>query len=222
MSYRRAAFALGTCLLSLPATAAAATTDVTVGNNFFQPSSIDIAGGDSVRWTWPVGSLNHSVTSNSGSPEAYDSGVRDGPAEFSRQFANAGCFKYHCSIHASMQGTIRVGGASCEQPAPVPPAGAPDTTPPVLSSLRVRPRTLRVSFALSEAANVSGSLVLLRRAHPAAKLVRRLRVVGRQGRNTFRLSRRGVEPGRYRISLRAKDAAGNVSSTARRSFSFEG
>jgi plastocyanin len=222
MSYRRAALALGTCLLSLPATAAAATTDVTIGNNFFQPSSIDIAAGDTAHWTWAFGSVSHSVTSNSYSQETYDSGVRNGPSDFSRQFNNAGCFRYHCSVHSSMQGTIRVGGASCEQPAPVPPAGAPDTTPPVLNSLRVRPRTLRVSFALSEAANVRGSLVLLRRARLAAKLVRRLRVVGRQGRNAFRLSRRGVEPGDYRISLRAKDAAGNVSSTARRSFSFEG
>ncbi len=234
---------------ALAAPASAATVGVTVQNNFYSPATVNIAQGDTVEWTWPVGSFDHSVTPNSGFTEPPNSGVRDGPSQFQHTFANAGCFKYHCSIHSTMQGTVVVAGASCTQPPPSgggggyppPPDGTqpggtlPDTTDPAISSLRMSTGTLceqrtetcrrtraRVRFSLSEAAAVTATVDLLRAASPSARVVRRLRLIGRQGANAFTLTNRRLKAGRYRLRLSAKDAAGNISSTARIRFRVVG
>jgi plastocyanin len=228
------------------APASAATVGVTVGNNFYNPATVNIAQGDTVAWTWPVGSFDHSVTPNSGFTEPPNSGVRDGPSQFQHTFNNAGCFKYHCSVHTTMQGTVVVAGASCTQPPPgggypPPPDGTqpggtlPDTTDPAISSLRTSTGTLceqrtetcrrtraRVRFSLSEAAAVTATVELLRAARTSGRVVRRLKLIGRQGANAFTLTNRRLEAGRYRLRLSAKDAAGNVSPTARIRFRVVG
>lgn len=69
--------------------------------------TIDI--GDTVRWTWT--SINHTVTSEAGSTETFDSGFL-GPigSTFSHTFTLEGSNDYYCSIHGalSMSGTITV------------------------------------------------------------------------------------------------------------------
>ncbi len=94
-------------------------------------------------------------------------------------------------------------GTSTPTPTSTPTA-VPDRTPPVLTRLRRR------SFTLSE----PGEVVLrLRRGHGK---VRRLAVAARAGRTTFRLRIR--RPGRYRLTARPTDAAGNRGRTVRLRF----
>lgn len=69
--------------------------------------TIDV--GDTVKWTWT--SINHTVTSNVGSTETFDSGFL-GPigSTYSYTFTLEGTNPYYCAIHGalSMSGTITV------------------------------------------------------------------------------------------------------------------
>lgn len=79
------------------------TAAVSVGDNFFDPTSTTIAAGGSVTWTW-AGSANHNVTFSSGSNSpTQTSGM------FARDFPTAGSFDYLCTVHgAAMSGTVVV------------------------------------------------------------------------------------------------------------------
>jgi len=131
---------------------------------------------------------------------------------------------------------------------PPPPAAAPDTRPPVLSGVRVRPtrfagaraaraRSARVSYRVSEPARVTFTLRRLatrRRAcrsrHRAGRRCGHYLLVAsaplvqaaRQGANVLRLlnrpNGRRLLPGSYRMYARAADAAGNRSRVRRASF----
>lgn len=72
--------------------------------------TVDI--GDTVRWTWT--SINHTVTSNVGSTETFDSGFL-GPigSTYSHTFTLEGANPYYCAFHGalSMSGTITVNPA---------------------------------------------------------------------------------------------------------------
>ena len=85
---------------------------------------------------------------------------------------------------------------------------AGDPLAPVISRLRVLPARRLIRFRLSEPAQVT--IRLTRRG--AHRVARSLRVSGRTGANKIRLRRRLVRalaPGRYRIKVSARDAAGN-------------
>jgi plastocyanin len=97
----------GLCLalLSLSTVASAQTThDVTVGDNFFSPSNITIAVGDTVRWTNPAGGPSHNVTGN-----GYQS-VTASSFTFTHTFTQQGIENYQCTIHPGMQGSVTVQG----------------------------------------------------------------------------------------------------------------
>ena len=70
----------------------------------FHPDTIKVKAGQKVTWT-NDDSTNHTVTADDGS---FDSGSLPGGKAFSFTFASKGTFKYHCSIHASMVGTVEV------------------------------------------------------------------------------------------------------------------
>lgn len=102
-----------------PATSAAATpasttatgappasTQVQIKDIAF-PDAVTIRPGGSVTWTNKDG-FAHTVTSDSGQAQSFDSGQVQSGATFSVTFARAGTYAYHCSIHASMHGTIVV------------------------------------------------------------------------------------------------------------------
>lgn len=86
---------------------------ISVNNNSFSPASKSVAVGTTVKWAWNSCSgdpyygqtcAEHSVT--------FDDGVGSATQEqgtFSRTFATAGTYNYHCSVHgAAMTGTITV------------------------------------------------------------------------------------------------------------------
>ena len=71
-------------------------------------ASMTIDQGDTVEWTWSD-STPHTVTSQAGSAESFDSGMVTGIGQtYSHTFTEIGDNPYRCSFHASMQGTITV------------------------------------------------------------------------------------------------------------------
>ncbi len=72
-------------------------------------ASFTIAVGDAVRWTWANG-VPHSVTSQAGSTETFDSGIITGQGtQYTYTFTVVGENPYDCVVHpASMFGTITV------------------------------------------------------------------------------------------------------------------
>ncbi len=80
---------------------AVATTSVTVKDFSFDPSCIKIAAGDTVTWT-NTGVPQHTVTSDTGAPETFDSGSLGTGGTFQHTFTAAETVKYHCTVHVSM------------------------------------------------------------------------------------------------------------------------
>lgn len=88
---------------------APATSDVAVGNDFFQPATITVAAGTTVTWTWNAGASAHSVQSL-GSPSFASSTIMTGGgATYSVTFNTPGTYQYDCAVHgAAMSGTVIV------------------------------------------------------------------------------------------------------------------
>ena len=77
--------------------------NVTVGDNFFDPTAATVAAGGQVTWTWN-GAVNHNVTFQAGANSS-----NQASGTFSRTFPTAGTFDYLCTIHgAAMSGQVVV------------------------------------------------------------------------------------------------------------------
>ena len=76
-------------------------------------ASLTIDAGDTVIWNF-TDVPSHSVTSDAGSTETFDSGILSTGigTTYSYTFATAGTNPYHCSVHPSMVGTITVNAVS--------------------------------------------------------------------------------------------------------------
>jgi plastocyanin len=219
--------------MALPAAAAAQCqpSDLPVSivstssSNDYSPDTVNVPVGGTVCWT-NNDTTSHTVTSDS--PGIFDSGTIGGGGIFRHTFSADATIPYHCDIHPNMTGTVRVGTGS-------PPSGGGQTVPgadtaaPRFSGVRVIParacarrsRTCarpgaRVRFRLDERARVTGALD--RRGPGGSRVVRRFSFSARAGPNSVRLPLRRLRPGRYRLALRAVDAAGNRSAVARVSF----
>jgi plastocyanin len=88
----------------------AATQTVAANDDNFSPSSKTIPQGDRINWNNPAaGSHRHTSTSNASSPVSWNFNMLDGSGlSPTVTFGHAGAFAYHCEVHASMKGTIRV------------------------------------------------------------------------------------------------------------------
>jgi plastocyanin len=208
---RHLAIALSLALLLCSPAAAADQTVNATGSNTFSPSTVTINENETV--TWKNQSGIHNVV--------FDDGSYTQPAQpsgsmwtVSRQFPNAGTFKYHCGFHGTaMAGTVVV--QSAQQP---PPGGAPDTTAPDIDDLRIVPSTFcnrktskckrtgtLIRFTLDEDARISGRVVNRKTGKKAGSLS----ITATAGPNEFDYSGRGLALGRYRLELTPRDAAGN-------------
>jgi plastocyanin len=102
------------------------TVDVGPGLSF-SPSTVTIAPGETVTWTW-LGSP-HSTTSDSTSgAETWDSGVLTTGATFSHTFASPGSYPYYCTVHGAPGGVGMSGTVIVAAPTPtptVPPTATP-------------------------------------------------------------------------------------------------
>jgi plastocyanin len=99
-------------VLLFPISILAATHDVTVGDNFFNPSDLTINVGDTVRWTYS-GSMIHDVTAD----DLSWSSPRSSSIDYQRTFNTVEEVLYHCTVHSSpgrnlMNGRINVVGTT--------------------------------------------------------------------------------------------------------------
>jgi len=75
---------------------------VTLKNIAFNPSAVKIKVGQYVRWVWADSPTLHDVTfTDFHSPLQSD-------GQYVHQFNSPGTFAFHCSIHATMTGTVEV------------------------------------------------------------------------------------------------------------------
>jgi LPXTG-motif cell wall-anchored protein len=107
----------------------AATKNVTIKDNLFDPKTITVNVGDTVMWM-DQGQNEHTVTADDAS---FDSGdLKTGEkTSFAFTFSKAGTFAYHCKYHASlgMVGTVVVQAAAAPTSAAAPAAAAPSKLP---------------------------------------------------------------------------------------------
>ena len=194
-----------------------------------------INAGESV--TWNVVESGHNIDVISG-PETFKStnGKDASGTQFSHVFNTPGTYQFICDYHSGMKGTITVvaaqqqpapGGSPSPSPSPSPqpaPGGGPqpttgnepagpagqaasvDSAAPAVKRVSVRRGTVRVR--LSEPAKLT-----VRYRKVGAKAVHKKVVTGHKGTNAIKLGK--LAHGRYRVSVVATDAAGNVSKALR-------
>jgi len=80
------------------------TVFVSMGDNFFQPQTVTVTPGTSVRWS-NEGAVVHSVVSDTG---LWQSNLLSPTWWFEVRFDSLGTFPYHCSLHEGMTGTVIV------------------------------------------------------------------------------------------------------------------
>jgi plastocyanin len=80
------------------------TKNVSVVNFAFMPKTARITHGTIIKWTNTTTGTTHTTTSNTG---LWNKTLAPG-ATFKRTFNTVGTFKYHCTIHPSMTGSIIV------------------------------------------------------------------------------------------------------------------
>jgi plastocyanin len=110
---------------NVPPPATASVTATTTQQ--FTPATVRVATGGTVTWVFQ--SLGHNVTfdATTGAPEDIP-GVKANTS-IARTFSTNGTFRYHCTIHPNMTGTVEVStGAATAQSSP--PA---DNNPPMNS-----------------------------------------------------------------------------------------
>ncbi len=83
------------------------TSSVTIQNYSFTPASITVKAGTTVTWT-NQDSIQHSVVADDQSADAPNGPLLAKGESYKFTFAKAGTYKYHCSPHPYMQGTVIV------------------------------------------------------------------------------------------------------------------
>jgi plastocyanin len=129
---RQLSWSLCAATLMITASVRAAIQDVSITNFAFQPPSVSISTGDTVRWTDFDNFAFHTTTS--------DDGIWDSPGlplngQFSFQFTTAGTYPYHCTPHPFMTASVTVTPGANQPPVvsiTSPTNGASFTAPAVV------------------------------------------------------------------------------------------
>ena len=90
--------------LALGGAAAFAATEIQIRDFAFVPATVVIEKGENVKWT-NLDAVVHTSTSDTGK---WNSGDLTHGKSFEFRFGAAGTFKYRCSYHVAMKGTVRV------------------------------------------------------------------------------------------------------------------
>ena len=96
----------GSLIVGRGAAATAAQAAVTIDDFAFGPGMIKVKRGTTVTWTNKDDDA-HTVVS-AADPRLWKSGALDTDDHFSFTFNDPGTYKYICSIHPRMQGTVVV------------------------------------------------------------------------------------------------------------------
>jgi plastocyanin len=94
--------------LLAPASLAGATQwEVSIAGFVFNPSTVNGADGDTVRWTNSDGAPH--TASHRAFPAAFDTGTLNTGQSGTSPALAAGTYPYQCNIHPSMQGVVQLG-----------------------------------------------------------------------------------------------------------------
>ena len=85
---------------------AATTKTVTIKNIDFSVKTVRIHKGDTVRWNFRDAPTPHNVTSSGSHRFRSSASMKSG--SYSVRFTKSGTYRYHCTIHPSMQGKVVV------------------------------------------------------------------------------------------------------------------
>jgi plastocyanin len=85
----------------------AATSSVGVRDNFFTPKTKTIKKNGSVKFSWSKADNPHNVTFSKKAGRPKNCGTKSS-GTCTRKFKTRGTFKYVCTIHFGMKGSIRV------------------------------------------------------------------------------------------------------------------
>ncbi len=88
--------------LAVGCTGKGKTVDVKIQNSAFDPGSITISSGDTVKWT-NMESDTHTVVG----PDFSSGNISSGKS-YEHKFTKTGTYNYHCSIDPSMKGVVIV------------------------------------------------------------------------------------------------------------------
>ena len=115
--------------------------DVSIVGRQFNPSSVHIEPGDTVRWT-QMDPTTHSTNGN-GNESWYSGGLSVGKT-YQRVFSSAGTFAYRCTFHSSMAGEVTVGfgGATAVYGSPREMPGVEEVATPSTIIRDVRGRSV--------------------------------------------------------------------------------
>jgi plastocyanin len=226
---------LAALVLTAPDRAAAQSTwDVQArddAGSYWAPDELDAEPSDTVRWAWDEATIDHNVfIVPPGEDPQLLSPIQTPPGAppVTYEPTESGVYRFYCSLHgtptAGMAGVVNVGVAGGGGgPEPLPnPTGPPtelehgDNERPKLSNLRVKGLrgAVRVRFRTSEPGKAKARF-LRRRGGGRGKPAGRVTIRGLDaGTVRKRVSDGGLEPGRYRVELRAFDRAGNRSKRA--------
>ena len=89
-----------------PSNCTPSATQICLTSSSFNPSTLTVGVGTTVTWRNGSG-IAHTVTSDAGATESFDSDV-SGSGTFTRPFNAAGSYPYHCELHSGMTGTLTV------------------------------------------------------------------------------------------------------------------
>jgi plastocyanin len=99
--------ACGSGAASEAPTAAADNNDeltVTIKDMAYTPATLTVGAGATVTWVWQDGAIAHDVKGDGFKSKVMAEG------SFSHRFTQPGTYKYLCTLHPNMTGTIEVTG----------------------------------------------------------------------------------------------------------------
>jgi plastocyanin len=196
--------------------AMSAEKSVLVKDDFYDPDRVTVMPGDTVRWSWQGGNP-HDVKSDPGQKESFNSGPPTSTRlPFTHVFTKPGRYRYYCSEHGTSGGVGMSGRVTVLDSDGSPPG------PPKISGFKVDPKKFcktktdrcpktgtTVRYTLS-----ADAIVLLRVIRRSDNKVVKTLINNRprkKGKRAFTWKGSGLAKGKYRLSLRARDNAGNRS-----------
>lgn len=180
--------------------ALAADQDVAISDYAFTPKQVAVVPGETVSWHTAPGGVPHNVKFDD-----QDAALGPASASFSahRTFGQAGTYRYECTVHPFMTGTVYV-NATGTVPTPVAP----------VSAFRARAARGRFCTRRTAACRKPGVFLLIDLAAPhavrvrgtlrrATRRVRSVSMLVTPGHRRVRLPGARLKRGRYSLVLRA-------------------